>query len=247
MAARDHNRHDEPHDEPHGEVGGERTPEERLADHAAIERLAAELLPSLVAKLGASGLGELDVREGRWRVRLRMPGDGRTHRTPVGPGARIAGRAAGHPGPGHASQGHATPSHSGSGHSASGHATPAHPSVRHAPPGEPAGGHAAPPDGPVAASRPEAAPAGPPKRAVATSPAVGFFRPRTDLAVGARLRAGDLLGTVDVLGVPHELVAPLGGVLGASLVAAGEPVEYGQAVMEIELLDAPPGERAEAG
>jgi biotin carboxyl carrier protein len=82
---------------------------------------------------------------------------------------------------------------------------------------------------------------------VATSPAVGFFRPRADLAVGARLRAGDLLGTVDVLGVPHELVAPLGGVLGASLVASGEPVEYGQPVMEIELLDAPPGERAEAG
>jgi biotin carboxyl carrier protein len=50
-----------------------------------------------------------------------------------------------------------------------------------------------------------------------------------------------------VLGVPHEVVSPLGGVLGASLVASGEPVEYGQPVMEIELLDAPPGERAEAG
>ena len=58
----------------------ERTPEERRADHAAIDRLADELLPALVAKLGASGLGELDVREGAWRVRLRMPADGRASR-----------------------------------------------------------------------------------------------------------------------------------------------------------------------
>ena len=59
----------------------ERTPEERRADHAAIDRLADELLPALVAKLGASGLGELDVREGAWRIRLRMPADeiGRAH------------------------------------------------------------------------------------------------------------------------------------------------------------------------
>jgi biotin carboxyl carrier protein len=143
--------------------------------------------------------------------------------------------------------------HSGPGHHGPGHVTPAHAAGRHVPPGEPAAGHAALPGGPAAASRPEVpsgrleATATAPKRAVATSPAVGFFRPRTDLAVGARLRAGDLLGTVDVLGVPHELVAPRGGVLGASLVASGEPVEYGQPVIEIELLDAPPGERAEAG
>jgi acetyl-CoA carboxylase biotin carboxyl carrier protein len=224
--------------------GDDRTSEERLADHAAIERLANELLPSLVAKLGASGLGELDVREDRWRVRLRMAGDGRPQRPPAGPGVRTAGRA-----PGHGGTGHATPPHLG---------------ARHHPPGELAAGHGAPAGGSAPArrpgapaSRPEASPAeapppearppAAPKRAVATSPAVGFFRPRADLAVGARLRAGDLLGTVDVLGVPHEVVAPLAGVLGASLVASGEPVEYGQPVMEIELLDAPPGERAEAG
>jgi acetyl-CoA carboxylase biotin carboxyl carrier protein len=217
--------------------GDDRTSEERLADHAAIERLANELLPSLVAKLGASGLGELDVREGRWRVRLRMPGDGRPQRPPAGPSARMTGRADGH-----------------GGH---GQAPPPHLGARHHPPGELAAGHGAPAAGSAPARRPEApastpegrpeAPAAAPKRAVATSPAVGFFRPRADLAVGARLRAGDLLGTVDVLGVPHEVVSPLGGVLGASLVASGEPVEYGQPVMEIELLDAPPGERAEAG
>ena len=46
------------------------------ADHAAIERLASELLPALIAKLGATGLGELEVRQDGWRVRLRRPADG---------------------------------------------------------------------------------------------------------------------------------------------------------------------------
>ena len=38
------------------------------------------LLPALIAKLGATGLGELEVREGEWRVRLRRPSDGRSRR-----------------------------------------------------------------------------------------------------------------------------------------------------------------------
>jgi acetyl-CoA carboxylase biotin carboxyl carrier protein len=56
---------------------GHRSAVERSADHAAIERLTTELLPSLIAKLGATGLGELEVREGQWRVRLRRPVGGR--------------------------------------------------------------------------------------------------------------------------------------------------------------------------
>jgi biotin carboxyl carrier protein len=51
----------------------ERTDADRAADHAAIDRLSTELLPALIAKLGATGLGELEVREGGWRVRLRRP------------------------------------------------------------------------------------------------------------------------------------------------------------------------------
>src|SRR6186997_1532602 len=53
----------------------ERSAAERAADHAAIDRLADGLLPALIAKLGATGLGELEVREGDWRVRLRRPAD----------------------------------------------------------------------------------------------------------------------------------------------------------------------------
>ena len=58
-----------------GDRRPDRTPAERSADHAAIDRLSTELLPALIAKLGATGLGELEVREGGWRVRLRRPGE----------------------------------------------------------------------------------------------------------------------------------------------------------------------------
>lgn len=200
-----------------------RTPDERRADHAAIDRLAAELLPALVAKLGASGLGELDVREGEWRVRLRMPGDGRgARRSGVG-GSRAGLR-----------EGHGTPVHVG------GHGGP--PPAAHAAHAAPAAG--APHEVHAAAADP-ADDADASNRIVAVSPAVGFFRPSPDLAAGLRIRAGDRLGFVDVLGVAQEVVAPVDGVVGAMLVEAGEPVEYGQEVVELELLDGRAAERAE--
>jgi biotin carboxyl carrier protein len=183
----------------------ERTPEERRADHAAIDRLADELLPALAAKLGASGLGELDVREGAWRIRLRMPADGRGSRRAAGPGR-------------------------GGQQPPAAHASPAaHPA--------PAARMASP------SPSPDPDP-DPPVRAVATSPAVGFYRPRPAVTAGARVRAGDPLGAIDVLGVPQELVSPVDGIVGASLVEPGDPVEYGQEVVEIELLGAPPAAAA---
>jgi biotin carboxyl carrier protein len=73
-------------------------------------------------------------------------------------------------------------------------------------------------------------------RSVATSPAVGIYRPRTDLTVGDRVRAGDRLGAVDMLGVPQEVVAPIDGLVGASLVDSGDAVEFGQELLAIELM-----------
>jgi biotin carboxyl carrier protein len=55
------------------------------------------------------------------------------------------------------------------------------------------------------------------------------------VSAGTRVRAGDRLGVVDMLGVPHEVVAPMDGVIGASLVEAGHAVEYGQELIRIEL------------
>ena len=80
----------------------DRTVNERAADHAAIDRLADELLPALVAKLSATGLGEIEVREGPWRVRIRRPADGEAGN----PGRRAADRPS-RAQPGHAGHGHA--------------------------------------------------------------------------------------------------------------------------------------------
>jgi biotin carboxyl carrier protein len=165
---------------------------ERAADHAAIDRLTGELLPALIAKLGATGLGELEVREGAWRVRLRRPAGAtapRDRRASDRPGTdRSAERGSERPPRGQHLHGHTEPS---------------------------------------ASARTDS-------KSVATSPAVGVYQPRKDLAVGSRVRAGDRIGAVDMLGVAQEVVAPIDGVVGESLVEPGDAVEYGQELVVIE-------------
>ena len=173
--------------------------ERRAADHAAINRLSDELLPALIAKLGATGLGEIEVREGGWRVRLRQP----------------------------AGNGSGAPPERKTGERASGDRSeraPDRSSDR----------------APRTLHRPlEAKTARTESRAVATSPAVGIFRSRPDLSAGARVRSGDRLGAVDMLGVAQEVVAPVDGILGASLVESGDAVEYGQEILVIQLTSGP--------
>jgi len=179
----------------------DRTEAERSADHAAIDRLSDELLPALIAKLGATGLGELEVREGTWRVRLRRPAVSVTASAPAKErrqGERDRGaRPVITPAPGHASAS-LTPVGPGRDGTAS--------------------GREAHPDGPV----------------VASSPAVGTFQPRAEARAGTKVRAGDRLGSVDMLGIPQEVVSPTDGVVGASLVEPGDAVEYGQDLIVIE-------------
>jgi acetyl-CoA carboxylase biotin carboxyl carrier protein len=166
---------------------------DRAADHAAIDRLSEELLPALIAKLGATGLGELEVREGNWRVRLRRP----------------ATAAAG-------SRDRRSSDRSTTERSPE--RTPAPRSHHHAEP--------------AASVRTNS-------RNVATSPAVGVYQPRKDLTAGAKVRAGDRLGAVDMLGIAQEVVSPVDGVVGASLVEAGDAVEYGQELLVIEFAPIP--------
>jgi acetyl-CoA carboxylase biotin carboxyl carrier protein len=204
-------------------------PAGRLAAHAEIARLADDLLPALVARLGASGLGELEVREGGWRIRLRMPSGRRPEPAPV---ARRGGRAGSHAG------GPARPAGSAASATAgAGFVIGTDPELEAATGGGAGGepGTAADAGGPTRADRA-------PSRIVATSPAVGFYRPRSGLAAGSRVRAGERLGVVDVLGVPQEVLAPAHGLLGAALVEAGEPVEYGQEIVVVE----PAADRAAA-
>jgi biotin carboxyl carrier protein len=183
---------------------GDRTAAQREADHAGLARLSETLVPALVAKLNASGLGELEVREGDWRVRLRRPSGAAPARRADRPRIGSHGPTA-------------------------------------APP------HAAGAVGVQAATRTAAeAPAGP-ERAPATSPAVGAFR--TVSAVGARVRAGDRIAIVDLLGIPQDVVAPIDGIVAEILAQAGDAVEYGEAVVlvEAEPAEPPVGDAAASG
>src|SRR3954470_17063235 len=80
----------------------DRSDPERESDRDQIGRLAEDLLPTLVAKLGASGLAEIEIREGDWKVRVRRP-LGALDRTP----ARRATDRPSRPQPGHSGHGHA--------------------------------------------------------------------------------------------------------------------------------------------
>jgi biotin carboxyl carrier protein len=215
---------------------GPRSADERAADHAAIDRLAEELLPALAAKLAGSGLGEIEIGEDDWTVRVRRPADGISGQT------RRASDKASRSQPGHAGHGH--PPGGFEGHRS---ARETRPVAGGASPGSngssPAADAASGPHGRSGDGSPTGSPDA--HRVVATSPAVGVFQPRPEVKPGSRVRNGDRLGAVDMLGVPQEVVAPADGILGASLVEAGQAVEYGQELIIIELA-ARPADRSEA-
>jgi biotin carboxyl carrier protein len=201
----------------------------RAADHAGIDRLVDVLVPALIAKIGTLNVGELEVREGDWRIRLRRPaGAGPTH------GRRATDR----------------PSRSHPGHEQHGHA-PGAPEPHRAPrtatspaagtaSAGPTNGSNAPALAPVGPGRPVPDPApavtpGNPSLAqIATSPAVGVFQPGSKAVAGTRVRAGDRLGAVDMLGVPQEVVSPVDGIVIGVIVEGGTAVEYGQELIQLE-------------
>lgn len=200
------------------------------ADHAGIARLTDELLPALIAKLATTNLGELEVREGDWHVRLRRPYG-------VGPGeGRRASDKPSRSQPGHEGHGHQRGAVEGHRGGRSGSAT--------------AGGTGATAGTGAASASNGTGPGASdghddgvgPSRSVATSPAVGIFNPSPKGASGTRVRSGDVLATVDVLGVRQDVQAPADGIVGATLVEAGMAVEYGQELIRIELT-APAGAR----
>ena len=202
-------------------VAEPRTLEERVADHATIDRLTEDLVPALIAKLSASGLGEIEIGEDAWTIRVRRPADGST-----GQGRRSSDKPS-RSQPGHAGHGHAPGGFEG--HRSARDGKPAPAALLSSNGASPAG-----PDGAASGHRPAAA-GSDLHRIVATSPAVGIFHPRPDVKPGTRVRDGDRVAAVDVLGIPQEVVAPADGILGASLVEPGQAVEYGQELIVIEL------------
>ena len=149
-------------------------------DRETIARLADEVVPALIERLMSSNLGELEVRENGWHVRVRRPLEN-------GAAAALAAQPA---------QRQPHPVMAG--------ATPGHGSPRDA------------------------------QRGLVSSPAVGYFATRSGVEVGARLRSGDLLGYIDVLGVRQEVVSPIDGALRAFEVESGQAVEFGQPIARVE-------------
>lgn len=201
-----------------GPQRGQRSEAARRADHAGIARIADDLLPALIAKLGSTHLGELEVREDDWHVRLRRPFG-------AAPGeGRRAGDKPSRSQPGHEGHGHGRAGVEGHRGSRGGGASAA------------SGGGSSGADGMGGASTNGASPeAAGGTRSIAPSPAVGIFQPGARAASGTKVRSGDVLGAVNVLGVPQEVVAPVDGIVGETLVEGGTAVEYGQDLIRIEL------------
>lgn len=183
--------------------------EQARGDAVAMRRLSEAVLPALIARFEASGLGELEVRRGEWRIRLRKSADVEVVANPSPPG-RAAGGSAG-----------------GTGRAGSASAAPA------------AGSRAAllAAVGPGRGAPASGTGSGGAGRRAATSPAVGYFMPLEAASPGRLVRAGDVLGHVDVLGVRQEVVAPSDGAVARVLAELGQAVEYGQ---ELVRLDASP-------
>lgn len=89
----------------------------------------------------------------------------------------------------------------------------------------------APAEQPPAASSPPAGTVG------VASPAVGFFVYADGLGPGLDVAKGDELGHVEMLGVRHDVRAPRGGTVRHLVAESGEAVEYGQVVLELEMVE----------
>ena len=196
----------------------------RAAAHAGIERLMDTLLPSLIAKLATLNVGELEVREGDWHVRLRHP---MTAGEDLG--RRAADRSGQRAHAGHDAVGAPAPARTPAIVVTVGATTAASngtvPSLAPVGPGRASDGPPARDAGPGMA---------PAQGQVATSPAVGIFQPGSAAVSGARVKAGQRLGAVDMLGIPQDVVAPADGIVTSILVEGGMAVEYGQELVGIE-------------
>jgi biotin carboxyl carrier protein len=186
-----------------------------------IGELADELLPALVHRLDTSDLGELEVRTAAWRVRLRKPFDRRASTAAQERRRRSRPRPVGYA--------HHDPADRHRGEPVVPVVPPAigvhhHP---HGPHGSRVGGTGEALQAPF-----DAIPAT--ARTFARSPVVGYYVPRDGYAGGRAVRAGEVVGWVDCLGVRQDVIAPRDALVAVQLAQAGEAVEYGQPLIALD-------------
>lgn len=90
--------------------------------------------------------------------------------------------------------------------------------------------HVAPPPSPVSAAPGAAAHGGGPGEVV--SPLAGKLV-SVDVSAGQHVHAGQLVATIEAMKMNTQITTPQAGVVREILVAAGDPVEEGQALMRI--------------
>jgi biotin carboxyl carrier protein len=198
-----------------------------------LERLANEVVPLLIARLADSRLGELEIRDGDWRVRVRRERGTRA--------LAATSQAGGGPASAHGRERHAArrdpasePAPSGSRPRAA-----ALPGRIGTPSGngenaglEPVGpGPARDAAGGGRGAHPDEA-----RRIVARAPAVGYYTPADGLSTGKIVALDDVIGQIDVLGVRQAVVAPAAGIVSRLMAQAGEAVEYGQELLQIDVV-----------
>jgi hypothetical protein len=61
---------------------------------------------------------------------------------------------------------------------------------------------------------------------------VGVFR--AVAAVGTKVRAGDRIAVVDLLGIPQDVAAPIDGILVEVFAETGQAVEWGEELAAIQ-------------
>lgn len=72
------------------------------------------------------------------------------------------------------------------------------------------------------------------------APAVGVFHlassgfPKRAPRVGDRVQAGQTIGSIELMHIPTDLVAPISGIIASIQVEDGDGVEYGQPLMIIQ-------------
>ncbi len=204
---------------------------------ARIEGLADDLLPALIARLESSALGELEVHTADWRVRLRKAAGGADRAAAAVSVAGTSGTPGGFPAAGHD---HGVPlahelATSGVHLASAVGAAVAAPHLP-VPTRVLAGG-----TGPGTAAPQHPGPADIGAVHVAISPAVGFLVVRDGYGPGRAVRAGEVIGHVDCLGVSRDVTAPEDGVIARNLAEQGEAVEYGQPLFDIEPAPPQPG------
>lgn len=75
-----------------------------------------------------------------------------------------------------------------------------------------------------------------PREVAISAPCVGFFQAaKESLAQGSTVQAGEIVATIQALGIANDVVAPQTGEVTEILVRAGDPVQYGQEIARLKV------------